>query len=130
MSTTKKLGIWMDHASAHLTAFPGTGQEPLIIKSAFTHEEKIETIEKSEKGMHNLEQHQQAAYYKALGEEIRKYDTVVLFGPTDAKTELLNILRTNHLFEKIEIEIRPADKMTATQQSEFLRNYFIKHISN
>jgi len=36
---------------------------------------------------------------------------VILFGPIEAKNELANSLKDNHLFEK-KITVIPADKMT------------------
>jgi ADP-heptose:LPS heptosyltransferase len=77
--------------------------------------------------MHNKEQHEQSAYYTKLGDIIRNYSNVVLFGPTEAKAELLNILRADHRFAKIEINVQPADKMTEIQCHQFVKNYFSKH---
>jgi hypothetical protein len=128
MKAEKKLGIWMDHASAHLLEFTNEGVEEKTVTSKFTHAVKEETLSKSENVMHNKEQHQQAAYYKELGETIKNYNHVILFGPTDAKSELLNILRGDHRFEKIKIETQQADKMNATQQHTFVQDYFTKHI--
>jgi len=51
------------------------------------------------------------------------YDEVLLFGPTDAKSELVNTIKDNHLFEKIKIEVKPADKMTEIEQHEFLKEF-------
>jgi hypothetical protein len=124
MEAAKNLGIWMDHASARLMEFTTDPIETTIIESAFTYEVKEESLHKSENGMHNKEQHEQSAWYKQLGEIIKNYEAVVLFGPTDAKLELLNVLRKDHLFEKIKIDVKPADKMTENQQHAFVRDYF------
>ena len=124
MTSGKKLGIWMDHSSAHLVEFTVDPIDTKVIQSKFTHEEKEESMNRSENVMHNKEQHQRSDFYKKLGEEIRKYEDVLLFGPTEAKTELLNLLRADHLFEKIKITVRPADKMTENQQNAFVRDYF------
>jgi hypothetical protein len=48
----------------------------------------------------------------------------VLFGPTDAKNELLNQIKTDHLFEGIKIEVKNSDKMTEDQMQTFVRDYF------
>ncbi len=48
---------------------------------------------KGEKLIHKKEQHLQLSFYKKLGEIIKEYHEVVLFGPTDAKNELLNLLK-------------------------------------
>jgi hypothetical protein len=91
MTTAKQLGIWMDHSSAHLMEFTTEPIEANIITSKFTHQEKEHSLDKGEHLMHNKEQHQQSDYYKKLGEVIKNYEDVILFGPTDAKVELLNL---------------------------------------
>lgn len=123
----KSLGIWMDHSSAHLTEFATNPVEIKTIESKFTHQAKESSLGRSENLMHNKEQHQQSEYYKKLGEVIKNYEEVILFGPTDAKVELLNILRADHHFEKIKIETQQADKMTENQQHAFVRAYFSRH---
>jgi hypothetical protein len=125
----KNLGIWMDHANAHLMEFTTVPITTKIVSSRFTREEKEQSLDKSENLMHNKEQHQQATYYKRLGEIIRNYEDVILFGPTSAKSELLNVLRADHLFENIKIEIEQTDKMTQNQQHAFVRDYFSKRAS-
>ncbi|MEO7043710.1 MAG: hypothetical protein ABI091_00280, partial [Ferruginibacter sp.] len=72
------------------------------------------------------EQQQESEYYKVLGESIKNYDQVLLFGPTNAKIELSNILEDDLSFSKIKIEIRQADKMTENQEHAFVREYFSK----
>jgi hypothetical protein len=124
MSTGKRLGIWMDHSSAHLMEFTTSAFKTKTIESTFKHDEKELSLEKSENLMHNKEQHRQSEYYKKLGETIKNYEDVILFGPTDAKVELFNVLRKDHLFAKIKIEIRQADKMTENQQHAFVREHF------
>lgn len=126
MATPKKLGIWMDHAHAHLMEFSTESIATNIIESKFTHESKEETLGRSEHVMHNKEQHQQSEFYRGLGEKIRHYDEVILFGPTDAKTELLNVLKAYQRFAKIKIETKQADKMTENQQHAFVKEYFSK----
>lgn len=126
MSTTKKLGIWMDHANAHVMEFTNDPIETKTITSKFTHEEKEHSLSLNENLMHNKEQHLQGAFYKKLGETIRNYGEVVLFGPTDAKVELFNILKKDHLFSNVKIEIKQTDKMTENQQHAFVKDHFSK----
>lgn len=126
MATTKKLGIWMDHANAHVMEFTIDPIETKTITSKFTHEEKEHSLSLNENLMHNKEQHQQRDYYKKLGETIRNYGEVVLFGPTDAKVELFNILKKDHLFSNVKIEIKQTDKMTENQQHAFVKDHFSK----
>ncbi len=127
MSTSKKIGIWMDHASAHIMEITTAPMETNIITSKFTHEEKEDSLVKSERLMHNKEQHEEKGYYKQLAEIIMNCSHVLLFGPTDAKVELLNILKADHRFADIKIEVKQADKMTDKQQQAFTEDYFSKN---
>ena len=127
MQITKRLGIWIDHANAHLMELVSGPIKTTLIKAKFGSQEKRETIEKSEKGMHQKQNHEGLAYYKEIGKVILNYNDVLLFGPTEAKTELFNLLRTDHRFDKIKIVIEPADKMTENQEYAFVRDYFKKH---
>ncbi len=126
MTTEKKLGIWMDHANAHLMEYPDTIVTK-IITSDSTHEEKEFTLQKGESFMQRKNQQQEAAYYKTIADSIRNYDEVLLFGPTDAKIELLNILKADLSFSKIKIETKYTDKMTENQELAFVRDHFSKN---
>jgi ADP-heptose:LPS heptosyltransferase len=130
MTTIKKLGICLDHSSAHLIEFTTALAESKTVDSKFTHQQKEQTLGKSENLMHNKEQHEQAEYYKKLGEAILNYNEVLLFGPTEAKAELFNILRADHRFAKIKIEVKPADKMNEIQQRDFVQEYFSQRLSS
>jgi hypothetical protein len=129
MKTVKDLGIWMDHQTAHLMEFTTDPIQTTTIDSKFTHEEKEQKLARSENLMHNKEQHEQADYYRELGELIRDYDDIILFGPTEAKVELLNILRKDHRFAAINIQVEQADKMTVNQQHAFVKAYFSRRLS-
>jgi len=126
MADKKRIGIWMDHASAHLMEFTADAGEVTTVESAFTHEAKEETLVKSEGGMQQKEQHLEAEYYRNLGDVIKNFDHVLLFGPTKAKAELANILKADHHFDKIEIEVAQTDKMTEHQQLAFVKTHFSK----
>ena len=129
MTGTKQLGIWMDHSTAHIIEFSTESNETTTINSNFTHEVKETTLRKSENLMHNKEQHQQHEYYKKLGEVIKNYGEVILFGPTDAKEELFNVLKEDRHFEDIRIFVQHSDKLTENQQHAFVRDYYKKRNS-
>ncbi|MBC7651818.1 MAG: hypothetical protein H7101_08720 [Deinococcales bacterium] len=114
----------MDHANAHLIEFSAEPIETTSISSDFTHEEKADTLGKSEYTMHNKEQQQQHAFYKKLGNAIKQYTDVLLFGPTNAKVELLNMLKEDNAFSDIKIEVKDSDKMTDNQQYAFVKHHF------
>ncbi len=125
MTKTKQLGIWLDHASAHIMELA----DPIvtsIVESASTHEEKQFTLQKGESMMHNKNQQQLAEYYKKLGAVIKDYDEVLLFGPTNARVELFNVLKADKQFNNIKIKTEPSDKMTENQEHAFVKEYFSK----
>lgn len=124
MNERKKLGVWMDHASADLMEFNEASITADTITSEFTSQEKSQSLGKSEHIMHNQEQGMHKEYYKKLGEAILQYDNVLIFGPTNAKAELANLLKADHRFSNIQIEVKPADQMTEPQKQAFVRDFF------
>lgn len=126
MKTQKKLGIWMDHSNAHLIEFASDVKETKIISSDFDAEDRAETLQRSENEMHNKDQQKQGTFYKNISKIIRDFDEILLFGPTDAKSELYNLLKENHQFDKIKVEVKSADKMTDKEQHIFVNDYFTR----
>lgn len=127
MTTGKKLGIWMDHSNAHLIEFTTDSNETESIAGKFTNDTKEHGSGRNENQMNNKVQQHQSEYYKKLGEVIKNYEEVILFGPTDAKAELFNVLKADNNFEKVKIEVEQGDKMSENQQHAFVRDYFSKN---
>jgi stalled ribosome rescue protein Dom34 len=125
MKNKKTLGIWMDHSTANLIDLKAE-ENNLTIESKFDFDTQEEAIKKSEKLMHNKRQQMHEAYYKEIAEEILKYNNILLFGPTDAKTELNNYLEKDLHFKDIKICVEPADKMTDNQKDAFVKSHFEK----
>jgi ADP-heptose:LPS heptosyltransferase len=123
MDNIRKLGIWMDHSNAYLMELANDIIVQRVASELANNETEI-NFYKGEKLIHKKEQHLQLSYYKKIGEIIKKYQDVILFGPTDAKNELLNKIKTDHLFEDIKIEVKNSDKMTEDQMKTFVRDYF------
>jgi hypothetical protein len=125
MTTSKKLGIWMDHSIAHLMELTNDTIIQNNIVSESTHQEKENTLtSRGEKHMHVKDQHQQSSYFKKISDVIRNFQDVILFGPTEAKDELINLLKTDHLFEGKNINVLHSDKMTENQMHAFVKEYF------
>ena len=124
MKTKRILGIWMDHSTAQLTELSdGNFMTETIESKPKSLVNEADLYYKDESHELNKEQSHLATYYKKLSDSILNYDEVLLFGPTDAKSELVNTIKDNHLFEKIKIEVKPADKMTEIEQHEFLKEF-------
>lgn len=124
MTAQKKLGIWMDHSFAHLMEFTSKHFEIETIESDFSIKEMNKLLSKEKIEVNKKEQKQLYDYYKKIGEIIKNYKRVILFGPTDAKIELFDLLSEDERFIKITFEIKNTDMMTANQQHNFVKEYF------
>jgi len=125
MKSKKLLGIWIDHSIAYLTELTNDKLVTETVESKPKSQvNSADLYYKDESHELNKEQGLLSTYYKKLGDAILDYDEVILFGPTDAKNELLNVLKADHLFDKIKIETKPADKMTENQQHAFIMEHF------
>lgn len=116
----------MDHANAHLIEFSDEIKITETVSLNFDHQDKNETLQSSESEMHKKQEQRQNGYYKKLGATIKDFTDVVLFGPTNAKSELFNFLRQNNLFDSIKIEVIHAENMSDKKQHQFVREYFKK----
>jgi hypothetical protein len=123
MKAKKQLGIWMDHANAHLIELTGESKENKIIL-AQDREQDEALNPRDETLIQNKEQNELSSFFNRISDVIVHYDEVLLFGPTSAKTELANILKSDHHFDEIKIEVKPADKMTENQQQAFVKEHF------
>lgn len=123
---SKKVGVWMDHSIAHLMEFSKDPFEIKTIESNFTQEQKAISIQKGEHHLHMKEKEEQTKYFKKIMRAISNYNEVILFGPTNAKEELFNVVQADNRFQNSTILIKQTDKMTPNQQLAFVRGHFIK----
>src|SRR5688572_7127062 len=124
MKTKKQAGVFIDHSSAHIMAISGNSISSVRIESSFTSETKHTTLSKNENLMHHKEQHEQSGYYKKIAKAISEFDEVLLFGPTNAKRELSNLLKADNRYVKIGLELKESDKLTENQQHAFVKTHF------
>jgi hypothetical protein len=124
MIKRKCLGVWMDHSNAFLMELKNDTIVQNNVVSEFTYKEKEYSFNMHEKLINKKEQYRQSGYFKKLGDIIKEYNEVVLFGPTEAKDELLNLLEADQLFDSIKIDVINSDKMTENQMHAFVREYF------
>ena len=137
MST--KVGLWIDHRQAIVVAI--TDREEKI-------EEIVSGVEKQlqRAGDRPLEGNYEAVqvpaddrrqrdftkhlniYYAAVIAVIREAESILIFGPGEAKGELKEQLEKNHLGGQI-IDIETVDKMTNPQIVAKVRAYFAKEHS-
>lgn len=124
MKTLSQLGIYMDHSKAIFLELKDDAILHNSISSDFTKEDKEIALSKSEKLMHNKELHELTHFYKKISDTIRDFQEVLLFGPTEAKNELYNLLKKNHLFDKIKIGVKATDKMEQSEMDVLVLEYF------
>ena len=134
MKTT--VGLWIDHKKARIVAITGKGEEiGLIISKA---EKQLRRSGDSPfKGRYEPQQvpaadsRQKALtghlniYYDAVIAGIRDAESILIFGPGDAKDELKKRLKKNKLDGRI-AGIETVDKMTDREIAAKARKYFQK----
>ncbi|RKS03609.1 MULTISPECIES: hypothetical protein [unclassified Flavobacterium] len=124
MNVTKKIGIWMDYTSAHVMSFSEQPKEIAVIESTFESKLKSKEKEKGEKHLHSLARQCKTDYFKKIASIILQYDKVLLFGPTNAKAELFNLLSEDHHFFKIKTYLKETGKMTLKQRNKVIHEHF------
>lgn len=125
MKTLKRLGIWMDHTTAHIMELKNNSIKSNTIES-LSEQGKKQNFGEDETLEQNTEQAQLADYFKRLSDVIKSYSEVILFGPTNAKTELYNFLKKDRHFNDIKIVVETTDNLTENQMHAFVKEYFEK----
>jgi hypothetical protein len=125
MKEIKQLAVYMDHTNALLLEL----ENKLIVSRKITcvPEDKDDTDNQDTHSIpaHSTEEQQhESTYYKEIGDIIENYGQVVLFGPTDAKNELYNLLKDHHRFNDITFELVSTDKMSNKQKHDFVTAYY------
>ncbi|MEI8137729.1 MAG: hypothetical protein WCH21_10435, partial [Bacteroidota bacterium] len=64
------------------------------------------SISKGENQLHIKQQHLQSQYYKKISDAVKNHNEILLFGPTTAKEELSNLLKTDHHFANAKIDVK------------------------
>jgi len=109
----------MDHSIAHLMEITHDPFEVTTIESELEQKEAVVDL-----SVHSKARQLQLKYYKKISQSIKDFYYVVLFGPTNAKLELFDLLAEDEDFLKIKIEIRETDEMDPRQKYEFVKEYF------
>ena len=94
------------------------------IESKFISNENNDAFSKDEKQLHSKERQFRTDYFKQIASVLLGYDKVLLFGPTNAKTELYNLLQKDKRFLKIKIQTIETSKMTVNQRNKFIHDHF------
>lgn len=124
MKNQKHLGIWMDHSKAvTIELFDHQIRARKIVIKPLAAEQI--NVDRHQIPMHSKEHnHDQSVYFQQIADVAREYQDVLLFGPTDAKNELFNLLKADHHFEYTSIEMITTDKMSMLKKEEFVMQHF------
>lgn len=137
MST--QVGLWIDHRKAIVVAI--TEQEEKIEEIVSGVEKQLQRggdrplegdyevvqVPADDRRQRDFTKHLNI-YYAAVIAAIQGADSILIFGPGEAKGELKEQLEKNHLGGQI-VDIETVDKMTNPQIAAKVRQYFTKEHS-
>jgi len=123
--SNEKIGVWMDHSIAHIIKIKNKKFTTDTIESLSMQGEK-QNFARDESLKNNTEQDQLSEFFKRLSAVIMDYSEVILFGPTNAKTELYNLLKEDSHFNNIKINIETTDNLTDNQMHAFVKEHYEK----
>lgn len=124
MKALKQLGIWMDHSVANIIELSNDKIVKKTLKIAPAYLGPLENLRLNEGHLNDKVKDHLSEFYQKLSAVIKNFDEVLLYGPTHAKTELFNQLKENIQFDRIKIDVQPAEIMTDNQQEAYVKNFF------
>lgn len=132
----KEVGLWIDHRKVVIV----TVQDDVVVTRQFKSD--MEKHVRFARGSHSKGQHEIVgsssedvrdrsfedhlnSYYEAVIYLIRDADSILIFGPGEAKVELEKRLKRDELGGRI-VGIETVDKMTNNQIKAKVRDYYLK----
>jgi hypothetical protein len=126
-------GVWVDHRRARVTTISDQGEQSQEIKSGI--ERQPGRVAGESSTGHHESRHATAddiqqreltdhlnTYYDQVVQAIRHAESILIFGPGEAKGELAKRLQRDRLQERI-VAVETADKMTDRQISARVRGF-------
>jgi len=123
-------GLWIDHSKAVIVIVSDQGEETKQIESGMEKHVRFSGGSRSEQGGGEDQQDRQFTghlntYYDAVIAQLRDAESILLFGPGEAKGELEKRLANKGLGGRI-VGIETVDKMTDRQIAAKVRQHFRK----
>ena len=123
-------GLWIDHSKAVIVIVSDKGEETKQLESGMEKHVRFSGGSRSEQGGGEDQQDRQFTghlntYYDAVIAQLRDAESVLLFGPGEAKGELEKRLANKGLGGRI-VGIETVDKMTDRQIAAKVRQHFRK----
>ncbi len=126
----KKIGLWVDHREAVIVALTDKGEQITHIKSnaekqiRFAGGSRQDGLQTTETIRGKKLNAQLGQYFDDITAQIRDAELIQIFGPGDAKNELVKCLEKEGVKERIS-EIETMDNMTENQIAAKVREYFL-----
>ena len=126
----RQAGLWIDHRETFIVFLGDNGEETRRIESGMEKHVRFSGGNRPEDGSADDQQDRQFAahldkYYDEVIEHIGGAESILLFGPGEAKGELAKRLTRKGLGGRI-LGIETVDKMTAPQIAARVRQHFRK----
>ena len=131
-----KAGLWIDHRKAVIAALTDKGEE---IREIFSNVERQLPRSVGSPGTDRYDprqlpaedsrqrtfQHHLNRFYDTVVATLRKAESIMIFGPGEAKLDLRKHLEKVHLGDRI-ARVEPAGRMTDRQFAARVRQYYAK----
>ena len=125
----KQIGLWIDHRKAVVVIVSDEGEEVKEITSNMEKHVRFSSGNSEDGSSEDVRDRQYEnhlnSYYDTVIDIIHDGDTIQIFGPGEAKSELEKRLGTKGLGEHI-VRVDTVDKMTDRQIAAKVRDYLRK----
>ena len=123
-------GLWIDHRKALIVFISDDGEESKEIESDIEKHIRFSGGSRSEQGGGEDQQDRQYighlnTYYDEVIAQLRDAESILIFGPGEAKGELEKRLASKGLGGRV-VGVETVDKMTAPQIAAKVRQHFRK----
>jgi len=121
MKKNKQLSIWMDYSNALLMELCNhmIVSTRIEVKPSEDDDEKAnDQIPTQEHIRHQLD------YFKEISDVVINYQEVLLFGPTEAKSELMALLKKDCHFKNILFQLVNTNKMNDDSIHKFVVDHY------
>ena len=126
----KQAGLWIDHREAVIVVLTDKDEKITRIKSdaekqtRFPGGSRKDGLQKTEAVRGNKLEQDLGKYFDDVIANIREAELIQIFGPGEAKGELVKRLEAEGLKERI-VEVETMDKMTDNQIAAKVREHFL-----
>ena len=125
----RQVGLWIDHRKAVIVIVTDEGEETRLIESNMEKHVRFASGSSEDGSAESTRDRQFAShldgYYDKVIASIRDAESILIFGPGEAKGELKERLERNNLGGRI-VGIETVDKMTDRQIAAKVRQHFPK----